>query len=310
MRMETFRYLLELEKSRSLNATSQKMHISVQALSSAIRHMEDELDVTLLNRSNRGVTFTREGQLVLDHVRKIVTQYDEMCMALRECRNNSQGAERYNLLIYSNHVFYDSILPSRIQQFEHLHPNVSVIATRAEVPVILSNLHKHRTDRHTLCLGVAGLPGTNPEAAVSSAFAKDIHIRPFSHSNVVAVVSGESPLACCQKVSAKTLARGPVIIYSPASPDNNAGLKMVHEHASADVAMAVFTWDSLLNAVKKDLGTGLVNSIVLDSDSAIKNIPPEVKIVQIREPTPIANCFLLKDENDPIIKSFMELFYQ
>ena len=54
MRTEYLNYLVEISKHKSMNLASQKLHISPQALSAAIKGLENELQIKLLDRTTTG----------------------------------------------------------------------------------------------------------------------------------------------------------------------------------------------------------------------------------------------------------------
>ncbi len=62
MRSEQLEYLIEISKNKSMNATSQKLHISPQALSIAMKTLEKELNMLLLDRTKQGVELTENGK--------------------------------------------------------------------------------------------------------------------------------------------------------------------------------------------------------------------------------------------------------
>lgn len=62
MNSDQLRYLIEISKNPSLNIASQKLHITPQALSTAIKKLEDELGFELLNRSFKGISLTTNGE--------------------------------------------------------------------------------------------------------------------------------------------------------------------------------------------------------------------------------------------------------
>ena len=61
MRMEQLLYLLVISQSPSMSAASQKIHLTPQALSISIKHLEEELGLELIKRTNRGTTLTEKG---------------------------------------------------------------------------------------------------------------------------------------------------------------------------------------------------------------------------------------------------------
>ena len=65
MRLEQLQYLITISQNTSLSAAAEKLHLTPQALSMSITALEKDLDLTLLNRSFKGVSLTEDGQQVL-----------------------------------------------------------------------------------------------------------------------------------------------------------------------------------------------------------------------------------------------------
>ena len=78
MYIESMRYFIELADAGSFYRASKKIFISQQGLSKAIKSLEAELGVKLLERGTRGIRLTKRGELFLEHAQKIVAAYDSM----------------------------------------------------------------------------------------------------------------------------------------------------------------------------------------------------------------------------------------
>ena len=61
MRLEQLSYLLDIQKHHSMNIAGNTIHISQQAISIALRKLEDELNVKLINGTAKGTYLTHEG---------------------------------------------------------------------------------------------------------------------------------------------------------------------------------------------------------------------------------------------------------
>src|SRR5690606_28001624 len=71
------RYFSTIVELGSMTHAAQALHISQPALSTHVRHLEDELGVSLLVRGPRGVTPTEHGKLLLKHARSILYQFQQ-----------------------------------------------------------------------------------------------------------------------------------------------------------------------------------------------------------------------------------------
>jgi len=76
MNTDQLRYLIEISKNPSLSIASQKLHITPQALSTAIKKLEDELGFELLNRSFKGISLTMNGEWLVQEAVQFLDKID------------------------------------------------------------------------------------------------------------------------------------------------------------------------------------------------------------------------------------------
>ena len=72
------RYFIAIAEEGSISAASQRLGIAQPSLSLHVTRVEQELGVTLLERSARGVSMTSSGEILLRHAR-------EICRSMSEC---------------------------------------------------------------------------------------------------------------------------------------------------------------------------------------------------------------------------------
>ena len=70
MKLHQLRALVCIHETGSLQDAAQVLHLTQSALSRAMKELETELGVTLLVRSNRGMSLTEYGQRMLGHARQ------------------------------------------------------------------------------------------------------------------------------------------------------------------------------------------------------------------------------------------------
>lgn len=78
MKTEQIIYLTDIAQTNSITQTAQRFFISQQALSATIKKLEDEFNTTFLQRTNKGVVLTEEGNYFLEQTRHILDIYFKM----------------------------------------------------------------------------------------------------------------------------------------------------------------------------------------------------------------------------------------
>lgn len=78
MTLQQLRYIVEISKCNSITAAAQSLYIAQPSLSKAIKELEAEFDITLLERNRHGVSFTPEGLEFLGFANRILEQTGNM----------------------------------------------------------------------------------------------------------------------------------------------------------------------------------------------------------------------------------------
>jgi len=72
------KYALEIAKTKSISKAAENLFIVQPNLSRAIKELETTFDITIFNRTPRGITITPEGEEFLQYAHKIVSQVEEL----------------------------------------------------------------------------------------------------------------------------------------------------------------------------------------------------------------------------------------
>ena len=81
MDIKQLRYFIAIAEEGSLSAASQRLRVAQPSLSQHVIKIEQELGVTLINRSPRGVALTPSGEILLRHAR-------EICHSMSVCQES------------------------------------------------------------------------------------------------------------------------------------------------------------------------------------------------------------------------------
>ncbi|MBR3224799.1 MAG: LysR family transcriptional regulator [Atopobiaceae bacterium] len=101
MTLQQLRYLIAIAEHGSINAAAYNLYASQSNLSTAIRDLERELNITIFQRSNRGVTLTSDGIELLGYAREVVVQADML-----ESRYAKGASSRTRLAVSAQHYAF------------------------------------------------------------------------------------------------------------------------------------------------------------------------------------------------------------
>lgn len=111
-----------LAASGSLSAAGRELGISTPAVSKRLAQMEARLGVALLNRTTRRMSLTPEGELYVEHARRILAEIDDLTQLLGEAKAEPRGLLRVNATL----GFGRSHVAPLISKFARKHPQVEV----------------------------------------------------------------------------------------------------------------------------------------------------------------------------------------
>ncbi len=91
MDIRRLRYFIAISEEPSISAASQRLGVAQPSLSQHVIHLEQELGVTLIERSPRGIALTEEGRMLARHAREICARVDHCVDSFRELRGTVRG---------------------------------------------------------------------------------------------------------------------------------------------------------------------------------------------------------------------------
>jgi len=120
---ELLRAFVTVVEAGGFSQAAERLLRGQSAVSLQIKRLEERLGVRLLDRGPRRVTLTSEGELILDHARRILSLNDELVSRLRE--PELSGLVRLG----APEDFATSHLPNVLARFSRSHPRVALEVT-------------------------------------------------------------------------------------------------------------------------------------------------------------------------------------
>lgn len=74
MTLQQLRYVVTVAETANITEAANRLFISQPSLTNAIHELEREMQITIFNRTNKGVTVTNEGDMFLSYARQILEQ--------------------------------------------------------------------------------------------------------------------------------------------------------------------------------------------------------------------------------------------
>lgn len=111
-----------LARLGSFSAAARELNITTPAVSKRLSQMEARLGVQLLNRTTRRISLTAEGELYLEHARRILTDIEDMERLISSAIAKPKGLLRVNATL----GFGRTHIAPLISSFAKKYPDVQV----------------------------------------------------------------------------------------------------------------------------------------------------------------------------------------
>lgn len=111
-----------LAAAGSLSAAARELGLTTAAVSKRLAQMEARVGIALVNRTTRRMSLTPEGELVLEHARRILGDIDALAERLGVAKAQPEGLLRVNATL----GFGRSHVAPMLSRFVRKHPQVEV----------------------------------------------------------------------------------------------------------------------------------------------------------------------------------------
>lgn len=127
----------KVAKYKNISIVAKDSHISQSALSQQMQKLENNLNVKLFNRTNKGVTLTNEGEILYKYSETILNSYEKMKIELYNSQNKKRLA--YIECVESLSL---SILPSILFNIKEKFTdyNINLISNDANSSNLINNI--------------------------------------------------------------------------------------------------------------------------------------------------------------------------
>ncbi|MFC5448515.1 LysR family transcriptional regulator [Paenibacillus aestuarii] len=90
MTLQQLKYVIEVANRGSINEAAKRLFITQPSLSNAIRDLEEEMQISIFDRSNKGISLSKEGVEFLSYARQVVEQAELLENRYRNAKPSPQ----------------------------------------------------------------------------------------------------------------------------------------------------------------------------------------------------------------------------
>jgi DNA-binding transcriptional LysR family regulator len=157
-----YRYFFAIAQERSIRKAADRAHISASAMSRQMSLLEEELGQPLLERRARGVVLTGAGAILVEHIRRLMAQEEQLRADIAELNALRAGHVRIAL----GNGFASGIANLVMPKFAALHPGMTYALTVVASDEILRGVLEEEVD-----IGLMFSRPTHPSIDVVDSFA-------------------------------------------------------------------------------------------------------------------------------------------
>lgn len=114
--------LLAVAKAQGFRGAAKQQGVSASAISEAVRRLEGQLGVRLLNRTTRSVAPTEAGQRLLERLAPALQEVGDALDAVNSLRDRPAGTLRLNVPVAACKL----VLPALLPGFKTAYPDITV----------------------------------------------------------------------------------------------------------------------------------------------------------------------------------------
>ena len=252
MNLQELRYFVAIAEQRHFGRAAEACHVSQPTLSSQIKKLEEELGVTLLERTNKRVALTPAGGQILQHARRALAEAAQIGAVARAARDPLIGPLKLGAIP----TLAPYLLPLILKPLKQGYPGLTIELWEDQTRVLVENLRNHKLD--------AALLATETEAP-------EITEIVLFDEPLLAALPKSHQLASAKKIDELALKDELLVLADGHCLSNHAlaacGARHGHSHIRGGLqgSMQAATLETLVNLVAAGYGSTLIPALAADS---------------------------------------------
>ena len=142
MNIRDLKYLIAVAETNHFGKAAERCYVSQPTLSGQIKKLEEELGVTLFERTKRSVSITPVGEEIVSLSKKLMEQADAIVQLAKAHNNPLAGALRIGVI----HTISPYLMPLVLMPLKLAHPELRPVLTEEVTANLMTMLHQHQLD--------------------------------------------------------------------------------------------------------------------------------------------------------------------
>ncbi len=260
MDLRRLRYFCELSETGNYTQAAARLGIAQSALSMAIKKLEDEVGLKLINRSERQMSLTADGQVLLKHAGLILETVHEAEREVQELKGIESGQINFG----ASSMISSYYLPQVLAAFKQRYPGVRINLIEAGTASLQQMLLDGELDLALI--------------RTDSVHEQLRHVELFEEQ-VMACLPRSHPLAQQSTITLAALCREPLVLFREGYFLREAVSRYSkQQQLTLDIRFETNLVELLKSLVISEVGISTGLSMILDQEDALVALPFEPPI--------------------------------
>lgn len=281
MNIQKYMAFLKTVELGSFTRAAEALSYSQSGISRMIRDLEDEWNVSLLERGRAGTRLTSDGLTLLPHIKNVCAVYQKLQTQVDELNGLQAGLIRIGT--------FSSVathwLPNVIREFQKDYPNIDYELLLGDYTEIENWILEGRVD-----CGFLRLP-THP----------DLETIFLEKDNLLVILPETHPLAACDRFPVTALCDDPFLLLEKGA---KAEISEIFTHCGLTPRVRFTTWDdyAIMSMVESGLGISILPQLIL------KRVPYHIVAKELDVPASRSIGLALRDKKTAslAVKRFLD----
>lgn len=200
------KYVIAVAASSSMREAANRLFITQPALSLTITDLEEELGIALFDRTNRGISLTREGEEFLMYAKQAVSQFS---LIEDKYADSNVGRKQFSVSL-QHYVFAIHAFVNTIKQYEAEEYNYSIHETRTDE--VLDDVKNMKSE-----IGIISYSSSNEKILKKIVKEYQLKFVPLMTKDTYVYVWKKHPLADKKELSLADLEDYPCVSFDQSS---------------------------------------------------------------------------------------------
>ncbi len=142
MNLRDLQYIIAVAETHHFGKAAARCFVSQPTLSGQIKKLEEELGVTIFERSNRAVRITPIGEEILLHAHQVIEQSEAMVQLALAHQDPMAGPLRVGAIP----TLSPYLMPLVLAPLKREHPRLKLVLSEETTDMLIDRLHNHEID--------------------------------------------------------------------------------------------------------------------------------------------------------------------